>query len=322
MATVLPPGVYVPMPTFFLEEPADEQPVDVKAVAQHVKFLCESGVQGIVCMGTTGEAAHLTEEERQVVVRTARKTIDDLGSKAKLLAGCAQESVRGTLNLIQQAKEAGAEYAMVLPPSYFVTWAVSRSDVLVSFFTKVADKSPLPIVIYNFPGVTQQMDTPLETVVQLAAHPNIVGIKCTDGNVGKAADVCSQIDSKKFTLMSGSADSFLPFLTVGGQGCVPGLGNVVPRVLVRLFELYTNSPTDQWEEIKRLQAIIAGPDHAIFRWNGVASVKSVMQAVLGYGGLPRAPLIGTPKELQEKILKAIEPALVIERELASKSSSN
>jgi len=200
-------------------------------------------------------------------------------------------------------------------------WVVNRSDVLVSFFTQVADKSPLPIVIYNFPTVTQQMDTPQDTVVQLAAHKNIVGIKCTDGNVGKAAYVCSKANPKQFTLMSGSAESFLPFLSVGAQGVVPGLGNVIPRTIVRLFELYTNNSTDQWEEIQRLQALIVAPDHAFFRWNGISAVKSVMQSVLGYGGLPRAPLLPTSQELQEKILKVMEPALAFERQLASKSSN-
>jgi L-threo-3-deoxy-hexylosonate aldolase len=165
------------------------------------------------------------------------------------------------------------------------------------------------------------MDTPQDIVVQLAAHKNIVGIKCTDGNVGKAAYVCSKTDPKQFTLMSGSADSFLPFLSIGAQGCVPGLGNVVPRAVVRLFELYNNNSDDQWEETQRLQGILGGPDHALFRLNGISSVKSVMQSVLGYGGLPRAPLLPTPPELQEKILNIMEPALALERQLASKSSS-
>jgi L-threo-3-deoxy-hexylosonate aldolase len=319
MAASLPPGIYVPMPTFFLDEPADEQPVDVDTVARHVKFLCSGGVHGIVCMGSTGEAVHLSDEERQLVLRTARKAIDDSGSKAKLLAGCSHESVRGTLNLIQQAKKFGANYAMVLPPSYNLNLTANRAEIIESFFTKIADKSPLPIVIYNYPGVTQQIDTPPDTVVKLAAHPNIVGIKCTDGNVGKAAYVCERVDPKKFTLMSGSADTFLPFLTVGAQGCIPGFGNVAPRIVVRLFDLYTNHLTDQWKEIQRLQATIVGPDKSLFHLNGISGVKSAMQSVLGYGGLARAPMLPTPPELQEKIVKAIEPALAIERQLASKS---
>ncbi len=255
VATALPPGVYVPMPTFFLDEPADEQPVDVDTIARHVKFLCTAGVHGVVCMGSTGEAVHLNEEERQLVIRTARKTIDELGAKTKVVAGCSHESVRGTLNLIQQAAKAGAEYAMVLPPSYFLNWTVNRADVLESFYTKVADKSPLPIVIYNFPSVTQQLDTPQDTLVKLAAHPNIVGMKCTDGNVGKASFVCSQTDPKQFNLMSGSAENFLPFLTVGAQGCVPGFANIAPRTLVRLFDLYTNHSADQWKEIQQLSEL-------------------------------------------------------------------
>jgi L-threo-3-deoxy-hexylosonate aldolase len=320
MPSALPPGIYVPIPTFFLDEPSDEQPVDVDTLTRHVKYLCSAGVHGIVCMGSTGEAVHLTEDERQLVIRTVRKAIDDSSSKAKLLAGCSNESVRGTLHLIEQAAKAGADYAMVLPPSYFLTWT-NRSDVIYSFYTKVADKSPLPIVIYNFPGVTQQMDTTQETIVQLAAHPNIVGIKCTDGNVGKAAYVCEHTDPKQFNLMSGSADSFIPFLTVGGQGCIPGFANVAPRLLVHLFDLYTKHSADQWQEIQRIQGKIVGGDHAFFRWNGISGLKSALQKVRGYGGLPRAPLLPTSQEQQEKIVRALEPALEIERELASKSSS-
>lgn len=320
MTSALPPGIYVPIPTFFHNEPSDEQPIDVDTITRHVQYLCSAGVHGVVCMGSTGEAVHLTEDERQLVIRTARKAIDDSSSKAKVLAGCSHESVRGTLHLVEQAAKAGADYAMILPPSYFLTWT-NRSDVIYSFYTKVADKSPLPIVIYNFPGVTQQMDITQETIVKLAAHPNIVGIKCTDGNVGKAAYVCAHTDPKKFTLMSGSADSFLPFLTVGAQGCVPGFGNVAPRTVVHLFDLYTKHSANQWKELQDLQGKIAGPDHAFFRWNGISGLKSTLQKVLGYGGLPRAPLLPTSQEQQESIVKAIEPGLEIERQLASKSSS-
>jgi L-threo-3-deoxy-hexylosonate aldolase len=320
MANALPPGVYVPMPTFFQNEPADEQPVDVDALAKHVTYLCSSGVRGVVCMGSTGEAVHLTEEERQLVIRTARKAIDESSSKAKVLAGCSHESVRGTLNLIEQAAKSGAEYAMVLPPSYFLAWT-NRADVLCSFYTKVADKSSLPIVIYNFPGVTQQMDIPQETIVKLAEHPKIVGIKCTDGNVGKAAYVCANTDPKSFTLLSGSAENFLPFLTIGAQGCIPGFANVAPRAVVQLFNLYTNHSADQWKELQKLQGILVGPDHALFRWNGISGLKASMESVLGYGGLARAPLLPTSQEQRDKILKAIEPALEIERQLASKASN-
>jgi dihydrodipicolinate synthase/N-acetylneuraminate lyase len=322
MAPALPPGIYVPMPTFFLDEPADEQPVDVDTVAKHVKFLSEAGVQGIVCMGSTGEAVHLEDDERQLVLRTARKTIDELGTKTILIAGCAAESVRGSVKLTKQAKAAGAEYAMILPPSYNLNLAANRFVVIESFFTKVADKSPLPIVIYNYPGVTQQIDIAADVIVKLAAHPNIVGIKCTDGNVGKAAYVCERVDPKNFSLMSGSAENFLPFLTVGAQGCVPGFGNVGPRTVVELFNLYTKNRNEKWEEIQRLQATIVGPDQVLFRTNGISGVKAAMQKVLGYGGLARAPLLPATTEVQDLIVKTLQPALAIERELAAKASKN
>ena len=321
MSTALPPGIYVPMPTFFKDEPSDEQPIDVDVITRHIKFLCSSGVHGIICMGSTGEAVHLNEDERQLVLRTARKTIDDSSAKVTLVAGCSQESVCQTLHLIEQAAKCGAEYALILPPSYYLAWTSNRSDIIYSFYTKVADKSQLPIVIYNFPGVTQQIDIPQETLVKLAAHPNIVGIKCTDGNVGKAAYVCEHTDPKQFTLLSGSAENFIPFLTIGAQGCVPGFGNVAPRILCQLFELYTKHSADQWTHIQSLQRKIVRSDHALFRWYGLAGMKSAMQRVFGYGGLPRAPLLPITSEQQEQIIKAIEPALEIERHLAAKASN-
>jgi dihydrodipicolinate synthase/N-acetylneuraminate lyase len=320
MPAALPPGIYVPIPTFFQNEPADEQPVDVETIARHVDFLCTAGVHGIVCMGSTGEAVHLNDEERQLVLRTARKAIDASSSKAKLVAGCSKESVRDTVQLVKQAAESGAEYALILPPSYFLAWTSDRAEVISTFYTKVADQSPIPIIIYNFPGVTQQMDTTQETIVKLSAHPNIVGIKCTDGNVGKAAYVCANTDPKQFTLMSGSADSFLPFLTIGAQGCVPGFGNIAPRTVVHLFSLYNEHASEKWEEIQRLQAQIVAADHAFFRWNGISGLKSAMQKVLGYGGLARAPLLPTTDEQQANIIRALEPALEIEHQLSSKAA--
>lgn len=317
-AVALPPGIYVPIPTFFHAEPADEQPIDTETIARHIKYLCSAGVHGIVSMGSTGEAVHLTNEERVTVLRATRKAIDESGTKAKLIAGCSKESVRETVQIIEQAAEAGAEYALVLPPSYFVAPAGNRAEIIASFYQKVADRSPIPVIIYNYPGVTQQMDTPEETLVKLATHPNIVGMKCTDGNVGKAAYVCENTDRKTFTLMSGAADTFVPFLTVGAQGCVPGFGNVAPRTIVHLFNLYTSNAKENWSEIQRIQGKLAGPDHALFRWNGISGVKAAMQKLVGYGGLARAPLLPTSEEQLNKLLEALQGALEIENQLSSK----
>ena len=319
MSAALPPGIYVPIPTFFHDEPSDEQPIDVDTITRHVKYLFSAGVNGIVSLGSTGEAVHLNSEERELVFRTTRKAIDESATNGKMIAGCSNESVRGTISLTEQAAKAGADYALILPPSYFLTSIINRADVIYSFYTKVADKSPIPIIIYNCPSVTGHMDTPQDTIVKLSTHPNIAGIKCTDGNVGKASYICAKTDPKQFTVMSGSSDCFLAFLTVGAQGCVPGFANIVPRIIVQIFNLYMKNSAENSEEILRLQNEMIGPDHAVSRWNGIPGVKTVMQSVLGYGGVPRAPLLPTPEEDLPKILQALEPALALERQLESKS---
>jgi len=173
---MLPHGVYVPVPTFFQDN--SEQELDLETLGKHVKYLCQSGVSGIVILGSSGEAVHVSDEERMEIIKRGKTVMNGLDPNLKLIAGCSAQSVNGTLKLIRDAHKSGAQYALVLPPSYYLNWI--NSNVILTYYTSVADRSPIPIIIYNYPGVTQQLDIAADTIVELAHHPNIVGIKCTD----------------------------------------------------------------------------------------------------------------------------------------------
>ncbi len=131
-STTPPPfGVYAPVVCFFTE---DEE-IDFPSVTHHVQRLLSSGVRGLVLHGSNGEATHLSQEERLEVIRHVRTLIKESGSSAVIISGCSANSVRETRKLIEDAQKAGADYALVLPPSYWV--AAMTKPVLKDFYLEV-----------------------------------------------------------------------------------------------------------------------------------------------------------------------------------------
>lgn len=126
-----PFGIYPPVVTFFNED----ETIDYDSFSKHLERLLQSGVTGLVIHGSNGEAAHLLHEERAEVIRVARKVADQQKKSSIIIAGCSAPSVRETLLLIEEAKQAGANYALVLPPSFWP--AVMTKPVLKSFYTAV-----------------------------------------------------------------------------------------------------------------------------------------------------------------------------------------
>jgi dihydrodipicolinate synthase/N-acetylneuraminate lyase len=177
---ILRPGVYVPALTFF-DKTTEE--LDLEVITRHAVRMAKAGVVGIVTQGTNGEAVHLTNLERATVNRTTRDALSRAGYEhIPLVVGCGLQSTRETIDLCQQAQESGWSYSLILPPSYYK--ANYKPESIRGYFTDVADASPLPILIYNYPAVTG-VDLDSDTIIELAKHPNIVGCKLTCGNMGK-----------------------------------------------------------------------------------------------------------------------------------------
>lgn len=184
--TVLGRGIFVPVPTFFKEN----EDLDLEAFDKHIQYLSKSGIAGVVVLGSMGEAVNLSESERNQVIEQCASSVKKYNPELKVIAGTSSQSARVTLQYIQQAKSAGAQFALVLPPSFYK--GSMDHQALYQFYTHVADESPLPIVIYNYPGVCQGLDLSIKLLVELSKHKNIVGIKGTDGNVGKMANLVNK----------------------------------------------------------------------------------------------------------------------------------
>ncbi|GAA5809950.1 hypothetical protein MFLAVUS_003365 [Mucor flavus] len=308
--TSLGRGIFVPVPTFFK---ANED-LDLVAFDQHIQYLANTGIAGIVVLGSMGEAVNLSEEERGLVITQAYQSIKKYNHTLKLIAGTSAQSARTTISYTKQAAQHGAQFTLILPPSFY-RGAVDEEAIL-NFFRTVADNSPLPVVIYNYPGVCQGLDLSVKVLTQLSKHHNIIGVKGTDGNVGKMANLVQKTDPGEVTLLAGSADFFLPELVIGVVGLIPGAGNVLPGLCVQVQSLYEQGNA---KEAGELQLKLVEADDALCRWFGIAGTKSYIQSRLGYGGgICRNPLRLASEENATSIAAVVDEVWKLEQALYSK----
>lgn len=304
--------------------------VDVPATQRHVARLLAAGITGMVVHGSNGEAVHLSRRERrtaiEAVVDVVRHAADPPNEHIPLIAGCGAESVRETIELCSEAQQAGATHALVLPPGYYA--GLMGVDELVGFFHQVADRSPIPILVYNYPGAAHGVDLNSDTLLRIAAHPRIVGVKLTCGNTGKLARVVADVSKVRggrddFFVAGGSADFLLQGLAVGAHGTIAGFANLAPRACVRLMELFEQG---RFKEARELQHELARADWLAIRY-GFVGVKSAMPMFHGEAERaacePRRPLQRLPRggKAEKEIYEGMAGAMAIEKELEEASNA-
>ncbi|TLD31553.1 hypothetical protein PspLS_01787 [Pyricularia sp. CBS 133598] len=301
-------GIYVPTVAFFT---ADEE-VDVATTASHATRLAATGIAGIVCQGSNGEAVHLDRDERKLIVRTTRDALDAAGAHSlPVIAGAGAQSTRETIQHCRDAAEAGADYAIVLPPAYYGSLLTTKH--IVDHFLAVADASPLPLLVYNFPGACSGLDLSSDVVLAIAEHRNVAGVKLTCGNTGKLARVVAGAKPGFFTF-GGSVDFTIQTLAVGGHGIIGGTANVAPLACVRLMKLWDEGKAD---EARALQAVVARGDWTAIQ-GGFVSVKAALEKYNGYGGKPRLPCALLDGAALTKQVDGFAELVAAERELEGK----
>ncbi|KAI0395437.1 dihydrodipicolinate synthase [Xylariaceae sp. FL0594] len=300
MATPPPPGIYVPVPTFFAGKKAANYdpacaPLDVETQVAHALYLARAGIKGLVILGSTGEAVHLTNKERSEVLSGVRRALDEAGFvEYPILAGTATQSIEETVEQLKAAKEAGSGWGMCLAPGYFA--GANTQEGLVRWFTAVADKSPIPILIYHYPGVSNNVKISTSTFVTLARHANIVGCKLSHGDISALTQIACNpaIDHEGFRTFTGLGQQLLPVMTVGGAGAIDGCAGFFPKTVVRLYEL--SKPTDDevlLAERRRLQFKISSAEELVARF-GTVGIKEAVSRLRGFGDRDgtRLPLHG------------------------------
>ncbi|KAM0715633.1 hypothetical protein Q7P37_009131 [Cladosporium fusiforme] len=268
-------GIHVPSLTFFTTSPRQE--IDWPTQTKHLNFLIASGVHGVVLAGTNGEAITLSRSEKADLVRATRKAAQDNGKPdLPISLGTSGTSTRDVLDDCAVAKEAGADFALVLVPSFF-HFAMTK-DAVCEFFEEVADASPVPVVIYNFPGVAAGLNVDSTMLERLGKHTNIVGVKLTCGGIAKITRLSATYPTSQFCALAGQSDWLIPALSVGGTGCITGVGNLYPRACVEIYNLYQ---AGQHEAAQKLQYTLAVSELG-FGDGGINGTKWVVGELLGY----------------------------------------
>ncbi|KAJ5303512.1 hypothetical protein N7476_010311 [Penicillium atrosanguineum] len=208
-----------------------------------------------------GEAIHLNREEKKTLIRFAR-------------AGGA--STRESIQLCKDAAEAGADYVMIIPPGYYAGALLADTTSIKKFFVDIAEASPLPVIIYNFPAVSGGIDMDSDLIVQIIkSSGNVCGVKLTCANVGKLTRIMAQVSrpgfqsafprssASPFRAIDGFIDFLLPSISVGSAGAISGLPNIAPltnsqRSCVRLWDLCQDCESSK--EATELQNLIALAD--------------------------------------------------------------
>lgn len=285
-------GVFPPVATPFL---SGAGPVDLDALRFNARRWMATDLLGLVVLGSNGEAALLDEDEADAVIGAAREYVP---ADRVLIAGTGRESTRATMAATTRAAALGADLALVRPPGFFKN--AMTGEVLRRHFTAVADASPIPILLYNFAAVFG-VNLPTETVAQLSAHPNIVGLKESGGDVAQVADQVSATPAG-FQVVVGAAPALYASLCVGAAGGVVAVANAAPEACVRLHAL---TRAGRHEEALALQRALTPLARAVTATYGVAGLKAAM-AVAGYkGGVPRGPLQPAPPAAVEHLTKLV-----------------
>jgi 4-hydroxy-2-oxoglutarate aldolase len=278
-------GIFPPLTTPFTAE-GDLYEAKVRF---NVEKLNLTQLAGYVVGGSTGESVMLSTDEK---ARLWDLVAQHAASGRTLIAGTGVESVRETAKLCHIAEKAGYKVAMVRTPHYY-RGLLNNTAAQVTYYRAVADASPLPVLIYNFPQATGLDITP-EAVIQLSEHPNLLGIKESSGSMEKVMRLVAECRTG-FQVLVGSAPTLYPSLLMGACGAILAFANAAPYAAITIWEAVR---TREMEAAADWQRRITTAARLVTTGYGIPGLKYAMDLNGYYGGPPRLPLV--PPSAQAK----------------------
>jgi len=272
-------GVFIPVPTPFR---GDEIAVD--GLAANFERWNQTALGGYVVLGSTGEFPMLSEAERERVLAAARAAVP---REKVFIAGTGTNSTLHTIRQTRRAAELGADAAIIITPHYF-TKGFSQAAAQIRHYLAVADASPIPVMIYNFP-LNTGINLEAGTVAKIAQHPNVCGIKDSSGVIPQLAQIIDQTP-KTFHVLVGAASALLPGLAIGGAGGILALGVISAR---EWCEVYALAMAGRWEEAREIAGRMMPVDREVAGRHGIGGLKAALD-LQGFFGGPCRPPLGTP----------------------------
>ncbi len=269
--------------------------VSLSDLKYNIERYNSTGLAGYVVLGSTGESVLLSRIEMDGILVAVKEAA---GQGKRLIAGTGAESTAETIERTKRAAEFGYHLALVKTPHYYKP--AYKPDVLIAHYRRVADASPIPVLLYSVPiftGVT--LEAP--EVAVLSEHPNIVGIKESSGHVMRVAEMVAAAPAD-FQVLTGSAPTLLAGMMVGAKGAILALASALPEKCVELFELVR---AGQIEKARELQNVLLRVSKVVASEHAIAGVKFAMDQRGYRGGIPRLPLVPLSEAYKQRIVESL-----------------
>ncbi len=258
-----------------------EGQLDTIALTANIKRWNQYGLRGYVACCSTGEAPLLTDDERAQLIRTVKQTMLE---GMTLIAGTGRESTAQTIEACRSAAKNGADAGLVIAPGFFKT--LITPEALLKHYRAVAEAAPIPILVYNMPAFTG-VTIPPATVLALAEHPNIIGMKDSSGN-GPYLNAVIRRKPADFIVLTGNAPTLAQAFLSGADGAVLAVANLIPEICVAMHRA---TQAQNFAELQRLHKLMQPIAQVVGGSYGIGGLKHAM-TLLGYdAGLPRPPLL-------------------------------
>ena len=270
--------------------------VDYDSLARFIEFQIENGINALVAVGTTGESATLTPDERKAVIRF---TVDRVNGRVPVIAGTGTNETDKVIGFTKSACDDGADGVLVVTPYY----NKATQKGLIAHYTMVADASSVPVILYNVPSRTGCNILP-STVEVLADHPQIAAIKEASGNMAQVVELFARCGDK-IDVYSGEDGLIVPMLSMGGAGCISVLSNVMPKETVEMCDKFFAGDYMGAAEIQKRTLPLV---HALFSEVNPIPAKAAVSA-MGFGTehlrMPLTPMEPDNRENLYKQMKAL-----------------
>lgn len=279
-------GVYVALTTPFVGDD-----ISPERLRENVLKYNQTDLAGHLVLGSTGESVSLSDTESLTLVEAVR---DAAGPGKKVLVGTARESTRLTVEFTNRVAEFGVDAALVRPPSYYKS-RMTR-EALRKHYLALADAAKVPLLIYNIPQNTGlSLDTRL--IVELAAHPNVAGLKESSGSLAYLGEVLPHVPPG-FHYFLGSGHVIYPGLEMGADGAILAVANAAPEISAEIYRLFRVGRKD---ESRRRQFDLIPLNKAVMESYGIPGLKCAQDLRGFYGGPSRLPLLAVDEAGKKEI---------------------
>lgn len=265
--------------------------IDYAQFGKLIDWQIDQGINALVICGTTGESSTLSDAEHRRAIAFACEKVN---GRVPVIAGTGSNETAYAVELTKSACADGADAVLVVTPYYNKT----TQNGLVAMYNTIADASTKPVILYNVPSRTGIGIQP-ETYVKLAQHPNIAAIKEANSDISKIVETFALVGDQ-LDIYSGNDDQIVPILSMGGQGCISVLSNVVPKETVAITDQFFAGNV---AEVARLQCQFMPLIRSLFCESNPIPVKAAMSALGFCENYLRLPLVPMEQDHYETMLQ-------------------